>query len=358
MEDVPTRAAATAAGPAERELSFVFTGRGGEYFKIWIVNVCLTVLTLGIYSAWAKVRTRRYFYRNVILDGHGFDYHARPITILKGRLIAALVLGGTYAAFWYRPLVGAALFGVLFLLSPWIVNQASRFNARMTSYRNVRFGFAGSYGRAFVAMCVWPVVGIVSFGLLMPLAMQRRNAYLMKNYVFGNVPFSGTPSIGAFYLASLQGVGLVLLVFGVLMIAAFALAFPGLMADPQTQPALPIFVSWVNIIVLAFFVAPFVRAKMRNAVFCGLALGDHRFLSRLSGWRYSGIVLTNFFLTIMTLGLLFPWTQVRLARYVAAQTMMIAASDLSEFSSVGATQGSAAASELAVLEGLAIGIGV
>ena len=38
-----------------------FSGRGGEYFRIWIVNLVLTILTFGIYSAWAKVRTKRYF---------------------------------------------------------------------------------------------------------------------------------------------------------------------------------------------------------------------------------------------------------------------------------------------------------
>ena len=39
-----------------------FTGTGSEYFRIWIVNLLFTILTLGIYSAWAKVRKLRYFY--------------------------------------------------------------------------------------------------------------------------------------------------------------------------------------------------------------------------------------------------------------------------------------------------------
>ena len=58
------------------EYPFVFRGTGGEYFGIWIVNLALTVITLGIYSAWAKVRTRRYFYGNTYVAGHAFDYHA------------------------------------------------------------------------------------------------------------------------------------------------------------------------------------------------------------------------------------------------------------------------------------------
>ena len=56
---------------------FYFTGTGGEYFRIWIVNLILSILTLGIYSAWAKVRTNRYFYGNTQVDDTGFEYHAK-----------------------------------------------------------------------------------------------------------------------------------------------------------------------------------------------------------------------------------------------------------------------------------------
>src|SRR5207244_849139 len=42
----------------------LFTGRGSEYFRIWVVNVLLTVITAGIYSAWTKVRKAKYFAQN------------------------------------------------------------------------------------------------------------------------------------------------------------------------------------------------------------------------------------------------------------------------------------------------------
>ena len=61
---------------------FHFTGTGGEYFRIWIVNLILSILTLGIYSAWAKVRTNRYFYGNTQVGNTGFEYHAKPLAIL------------------------------------------------------------------------------------------------------------------------------------------------------------------------------------------------------------------------------------------------------------------------------------
>ena len=76
--------------PAVQTHQFEFTGTANEYFRIWIVNVFLSVITLGIYSAWAKVRTRQYFYANTKLDGHPFEYLGNPIAILKGNLVVGL----------------------------------------------------------------------------------------------------------------------------------------------------------------------------------------------------------------------------------------------------------------------------
>src|SRR5690349_23853928 len=76
-------------------LPFEFRGSGSEYFRIWIVNLLLSIVTLGIYSAWAKVRRLRYFYGSTSLDGASFEYHGRPIAILKGRIIVV----GVYVLF-------------------------------------------------------------------------------------------------------------------------------------------------------------------------------------------------------------------------------------------------------------------
>mgnify|MGYP006216204291 CR=1 FL=1 len=70
-------------------VKFIFHGAGREYFKIWLVNLVLTIATLGIYAAWAKVRTRKYFYQSTELNGNRFDYHGDPKAILKGNLLVA-----------------------------------------------------------------------------------------------------------------------------------------------------------------------------------------------------------------------------------------------------------------------------
>src|SRR3954468_4654839 len=68
-----------------------FTGSAAEYFRIWIVNLFLSIVTLGVYSAWAKVRKKKYFYGNTRLDGDTFDYFASPIVIPNGPIVAVAV---------------------------------------------------------------------------------------------------------------------------------------------------------------------------------------------------------------------------------------------------------------------------
>ncbi len=79
--------------------AFQFHGDAREYFRIWIVNTLLTLLTLGLFSAWAKVRKRRYLRGNTELLGHRFDYTADPKRILvvtaKGDVAAAKVVKAT-----------------------------------------------------------------------------------------------------------------------------------------------------------------------------------------------------------------------------------------------------------------------
>ncbi len=79
MPETPEHAAAADVPPVLREHALEFHGTGGEYFRIWIVNIFLTIVTLGIYSAWAKVRTQRYFASITRLDGASFAYLAKPL---------------------------------------------------------------------------------------------------------------------------------------------------------------------------------------------------------------------------------------------------------------------------------------
>lgn len=145
-----------------------FTGTGGEYFVIRIVNIALTLVTLGIYSAWAKVRTLRWFYGHTLLDNQSFSYLATPMQILKGRLIAVAALVAYYAASYFAPLLAGVLLIALFLTLPWIAVASLRFRARISAYRGLRFDFTGKLGEATVIYLLLPILVLFTLGLILP----------------------------------------------------------------------------------------------------------------------------------------------------------------------------------------------
>src|SRR5258707_2578357 len=65
-----------------------FTGNGAEYFGIWIVNLLLTIVTLGIYSAWAKGRRLQYFFPPTEVAGSRFHFSGRRCRSLGGCRLA------------------------------------------------------------------------------------------------------------------------------------------------------------------------------------------------------------------------------------------------------------------------------
>jgi uncharacterized membrane protein YjgN (DUF898 family) len=61
-----------------------FSGRTGEYFLIWLVNLALSLASCGLYLPWARVRTRRYFLSQTRIKASGFDYQANPWALFVG----------------------------------------------------------------------------------------------------------------------------------------------------------------------------------------------------------------------------------------------------------------------------------
>src|SRR5687767_2893576 len=135
------------APTGERVVRAEFTGSAREYFRIWIVNLFFTLISLGVYSAWAKVRKKRYFYGSTRFDGDTFDYFASPKAILKGRIVAvALLLIYAFTSELYPDTT--YVFWLVFAAAlPWLLVRALSFNARNSAYRGLRFDFLATTGQ-------------------------------------------------------------------------------------------------------------------------------------------------------------------------------------------------------------------
>lgn len=300
---------------ARRELGFAFHGEGFEFFRIWIVNILLSIVTLGIYSAWAKVRTQRYFYGNTQLDGSSFDYLADPLKILKGRVIAFACLM-IYSFAGEISVALGALVGLLFLAAlPWIIVRGLSFRNSNSAWRGVRFGFDARYGEAAMTFLVWPLLGVLTLGILMPLALHKQQRFIAGNSRYGTSRFALDVGVRPFYMVFLLILGISVAV-GVL-VAVLQGLIPSLV---------PVVAAVGYLLMFALF-----NVKFTNLVYGNLVLGDNRLAARYELGSFTALMLVNMLGLVLTLGLFYPWAKVRTARYAAEHMALLACDDLDGF---------------------------
>jgi uncharacterized membrane protein YjgN (DUF898 family) len=330
----------------------VFTGSAGEYFRIWIVNLLFSLLTLGIYSAWATVRNRRYLYGNVELDGSRFDFHGSPLAILRGRILAVLLFAA-YAFggdFHYAvPLVALCL---LIVAAPWIMVAALRFRLSNTSWKSLRFGFEATTGHAYRTFAVPAAITLVAYGALLgqaivgqgdvlqgnlkayfawvlvmsllafwliPTISFRARNLAFNNACFGQHRFSADIDSGVFYAAFLKAAGLgIVAIFAAILVTVVlgAALFPVIgLIDKQVVLATGGAVFYVVLILV--YLLPFALWHVRttNHAFSALRIEGTHFSMSMKVLEYWSILVTNAIAAVLTLGLALPWAKVRMIRF-------------------------------------------
>lgn len=317
-------------GPLTPE-PFQFTGSGPDYFRIWIVNVALTIVTLGIYSAWAKVRRLQYFYRNTRVAGASFDYHGPPIAILKGRLIAfgLLVVYNVAEKVDYRVALLVAI--PIAIALPWMLRQSLRFRLHYSSWRGLRFAFRGTLKGAYAAFMLWPFLTVITLYLLGPMWHQRLKRYQHDNSAFGTTPFRFSAPVGSFYRIYLVAGGV-----SVALIAVFAILVGGthLFGTGKSEAAMYFVMFAVFIaafLVYSLLVGPYLLSRIQNLVWNHTTIGPHRLECRLRARKLAWIMISNLVLVVVTLGLFMPFAAVRLARYRMSCMTLLPATSLEEF---------------------------
>ncbi|HBS5678274.1 YjgN family protein [Klebsiella aerogenes] len=351
---------------------FVFHGRAKSYFFICLVNIILSVITLGIFIPWAWVRSRRYFCENMEVNGNRFAYHGRGFTILLSWLLMfiVLVLLSLALAIFSPGSEGLETLAFLILL-PVMVMKGLSYHANMTSFANIRFGFKCNLLRAWWIMLGLPLlivvlmavilfipgsrlwlgfsingmlVGFVALFLLALCVMAAASGVVYSHWLeligkggnLGktkfNIYISTKRCIVAFLWATVILLPFMILFLG-FFISAFMQFFTGcmfgmcnentalFMALRHLSAVLSGYLSLTIGIVLAM---AFIRVALRNHAWNNLVLGDSiRFRSTLTFFGLAPRLLALTFLSPLTLGLAYPWLKINLMRYIAANTEVI-----------------------------------
>ncbi|WP_189102132.1 YjgN family protein [Deinococcus knuensis] len=348
-----------------------FTGSTGEYFRLWIVNAALSVVTLGIYLPWARVRNRQYFYGHTWVDGQNFEYRADPLKLLRSYVVVGALFGAFTLTQQSERLWGlSVLIGLVFaLLYPWLVAQSMRFQAVNTVHRGLRFHFDGSLKGAYVAYGAANVAASVSSGLALPWAWFMQRRYQIDNLRYGSARGLFRGDVAPMYLIALTGVGLLVgagLLLGVPAVVALVawMAGNGFDLDSMDWDSLGsglfflifVAVAYVILISLNGVAWQYVRAATMRYVLNNAELGGVvRTGATFNPWRVVWITVSNGAAQLLTLGLATPWADIRRNRYLLEGVSVRAIAPLDDFAR--GTGGPESALGEAATELLDIGLG-
>jgi uncharacterized membrane protein YjgN (DUF898 family) len=359
--DRAERCGQTFAGPRH----FEFTGTGTEYFRIWVVNLLLTIATFGVYSAWAKVRRLQYFHRNTRVGGAVFDYHGNPKAILKGRILALALLVAYKISY---DVSRAAAIGIALLLIgilPWLLARAFRFRMANSSYCGVRFRFHGTAAQAYRMLILFPVVlavaAVCAWLLLTSFAPFAHNVgrltvllimlllflaiggtvplahFFLKRYQhghagFGRTPFSFHAPAGRFF--GIYGKAAALFILGSIPAGIFGLVTAkayALLLSTMFGWLFALLYGLVSAYAFYLFVRPYLESRIQNLVWNHTALGAHRFESMVSARRLLWLHASNLMLITLSFGFYKPFATIRLVKYRVEAMALIAADGLDGF---------------------------
>lgn len=310
----PVIASQPAGDQQPRYLPFTFTGTAREYFGIWIVNTLLKIVTLGLYSPWAKVRKRKFFYGNTLLEDANFDYLANPLALLKGWLIGAAFFILYTLSQQFSPLIGM-VFGLLFfLLIPWVIVRSRIYNNRNSAHRNLRFNFKPAYAESYKVFAGLPLLTTLTLGLLGPYVFYRQKRFLMENNSYGQTAFGFDARVKDFYILALKVIGIVVLCFGGFFTFTTMYA-AGISPNGKAVTSSIVILAPLLMAGAYFLLIVYSYVRFANLTWNSTHLGRNRFISSMRVRDMSWIMLSNLVASVLSFGLLVPWAAVRLARY-------------------------------------------
>lgn len=332
----------------------VFDGALGPMFRMHIVNRLLTILTLGVYSFWAKARVRRYLASHTTLLGDRLEYTGTGWELLRGFLIFMIgvylpLVAAVGAAVVYLPAEAAGFVGgaaTLFLLFLLPVGRylGTRYRLSRTQWRSVRFGLDGRAWVFALATLVSWLMSVASLLLAAPQAQLLRERYRLNNIAFGDLEGHVTAQ---FYKAPYWSwalligdvIALAALIWFVREFAVLYVSLPNFqMADIFNFEVIFLYLKQVSLSLVYFFIVSLFTSifiiyfwhQSRMLIFVVekfRLLGEGKkdwvaFHPPQQPGEFLYLMLGNFILTVVTLGFAAPITWQRTMAYVSRFTVI------------------------------------
>ncbi len=254
-----------------------FDGTAGRYFGIWIVNLVLTILSLGLYYPWAKTNLRKFIWNETRLNDDKFVYHGTGQELFKGFIITYAALFALMTLVYFTNWGIILFYLALIVIVPFAMFGSWKYKMTRTSWRGIFFTFDGDFQEFLKIWFVHGLLTLVTFGIYGAWAWVKLRQYLFAHTKIGQNRLDFVGEGGELFGLNLLG--------GILMMITLYIYTPWFIKDR--------FNFAVNNTVI----------KHPN--------GEDRLISNLTGGKVFEVMIVNFLLLVVTAGLAFPLTFVR-----------------------------------------------
>jgi uncharacterized membrane protein YjgN (DUF898 family) len=271
-----------------------FKGEGTKYFSVVFVNYLLTIITLGLYYPWAKTSKLRYLYENTELAESPFAFVGTGKEIFKGfiKLFAILIVFfGIYISLSVNDFLGLAvaiLYLGIFLIIPVALHGSYKYRLSRTTWRGIHFGYRGVLSELFSEWVIGGILSLITLGIYSSWFTVNIRKYIISNIRFVNVEFDYEGKGLDLFIIHLKG----------LFLSIFTLGIYGFWYTKE------LYNYYVNNIVI-----------YQNDY-------KHRIESKMTGGDFFELFVVNYLIIIFTLGLGFPFVEIRTFKYLANRLLI------------------------------------
>ena len=205
-----------------KEVKFNSTGDGFEYFKIFIINWILTIITLGFYYPWAKEKQYKYLYSTINIDGDPLSFHGTGMEMFKGLLKALLIIVLLYALMlFFVFVINLQILGVLSIYAgiamifPLALHGSMRYRFSRSSWRGIRMKYTGDKKVFILLFLKWIFMTIITLGFYSSWMTINMRNYLLSHVSIGDVKLKYQGDGSDYFFINLTGYPLTILSLGV-----------------------------------------------------------------------------------------------------------------------------------------------
>ncbi|MFN0217466.1 MAG: YjgN family protein [Hyphomicrobium sp.] len=335
-------------GRGGQAIDISFENRSDRLIGLGFVNGLLRVVTLGLYSFWAKTEVRRKLWSFTRLNGEPLEYTGTGKELCLGFLIMFMVIA--IPAMLTGVAVAIAFAGnrtaltiyqflaylVFFLLIGNALYRARRYRLSRTRWRGIRgalVGRPGAYGWMYFWTLAVPIVAIAAMALaaswatgpavggvfvavgciaalwVLPWRANALQGRITRETRFGDTPLTYDGAAGPLYkrylyawfgsaVAILAGVGAT---FGWVLSAKTFEAWRDLGESPAASEIATVVGIWIAVAASIAVITASYRASQFKHFAHHTAIGASRFRSEVNGTGLAWLVVSNWLLAALGL---------------------------------------------------------